>query len=173
MTDCQRCWNKKCGRSEGKCKKFEVPGCWQGFDTWHKQPGKGKCKCKTVRNWYTRRTGTSYNSILDTGPAGHPKANSFSPILFEKNVPVWLWLDNAVKKGRGPKCCAYRCKGQGRLKKPTPRTTVTPGQSTTSKSVAPAFQSFETVLAVRKAMAYYEPCNFKKTKRWRRANCRY
>jgi hypothetical protein len=58
------------------------------------------------------------------------------------------------------------------MKGPTPRTTATPGQATSSKSVAPAFQSFETVLAVRKALAYYEPSNYKKTKRWRRANCR-
>ena len=63
------------------------------------------------------RTGTSYNSIYDTGPAGHPKANSFSPILFEKNIAPLLWLDNAVKKGKGLKGCHYRCKGHNRLKR--------------------------------------------------------
>ncbi len=171
MTSCQKNWVPKCGSVGGNCKRYEVPGCWQGYDTWHKQPG--KCGCIKPRKWYTRRTGTSYNSILDTGPLGHPKANGFSNVLFEKNVPVWLWLDNAVKHGKGPKHCRYRCKGQGRLKCNSVKTTATPVNSTTSRSVAPPFQSYETVLAVRKAMAYYDPKNYKKSKKWRRANCRY
>ena len=99
--------------------------------------------------------------------------NSSSQVLFGKQRAGYFWLDQATRRDKGPECCPNRSKGHGRLKKPTPMTTVTPGQSTTSKSVAPAFQSFETVLAVRKAMAYYEPSNFRKTKKWRRANCRY
>ena len=171
MTSCQKNWVPKCGSVDGKCKRYEVPGCWQGYDTWQKQPG--KCGCIKPRKWYERRTGTSYNSILDSGPLGHPKANGFSNVLFEKNIPVWLWLDNAVKHGKGPRHCKYRCKGQGRLKCSSVQTTSTPGNATTSRSVAPAFQSYETVLAVRKALAYYDPKNYKKSKRWRRANCRY
>ncbi len=171
MTSCQKNWVPKFGTVNGKCKRFEVPGCWQGYDTWQKNPGRcGKVK---PRKWYVRRTGTSYNSISDTGPLGHPKANGFSNILFEKNVPAYLWLDNAVKHGKGPNSCRYRCKGHGRLKGPTPQTTVTPGNATTQRSVAPAFQSYETVLAVRKAMAYYDPKNYKTSKRWKHANCKY
>ena len=171
MTSCQKNWVPKCGSVEGKCKRFQVPGCWQGYDTWQK--GQGKGGCVKPRKWYVRRTGTSYNSILDTGPLGHPKANGFSNVLFEKNVPVWLWLDSATRRGKGPTACRYRCKGHGRLKGPAPAQTSTPSHSSSSRSVAPPFQSYETVLAVRKAMAYYDPKNYKTSKKWRRANCRY
>ena len=143
MTSCECGWQAKCGVSNGKCKDFFVPGCWQGYDTW--QSKKGKCIRPEVQNWYWRRTGTSYNSTLDTGPSGHPKANGFSNVLFEKT------------------------------KGPAPSTTTTAGSATTSRSVGHAFESYETVLAVRKAMAYYEPSNFKKRRKhkWRHPNCRY
>lgn len=173
MTSCECGWKSKQAVYNGKCKDYKVPGCWQGYDTW--QSKKGKHICPEVKNWYWRRTGTSYNSTLDTGPEGHPNANSFSNVLFETTVPCYLWLSQAAKKGRGPKNCRFRCKGHGRLKGPTPRTSTTPGQATTSSSVAPQFQSYETVLAVRKAMAYFEPSNFKKRKKnkWKHPNCRY
>ena len=172
MTSCQKNWNYQHGVFDGKCKKYGVPGCWKGYDTWEKTPG--KCTKKKIRHWYTRRTGTSYNSTQDSGPAGHPKANSFSPILFEKKVAGLLWLDNAVKRGKGPNCCPYRCKGHNRLKGQTPYQIATSSNAgSSSRSVIPPFNSYSDVLAVRKAMAYYNPKNYKKNKKWKRANCRY
>jgi len=175
MTSCQCNYVTGCGSVKGKCKDFCRKGCWSNYHLWKPHKG-GDCQsnCKMTPNqWYVRRTNTHYNSILDTGPLGHPKANGFGPVMFEKNIPVWLWLDNAVKHGKGPKHCRYRCKGHGRLKGPTPATCTTPGGATTSRSVAPAFQSYETVLAIRKAKAYFDPKNYKRHKRWHRANSRY
>ena len=175
MTSCQKGYVTKCGTVDGKCKTYCDKGCWQGYNIW-KAPKGQKCNTcckKEPEYWYSRRTGTSYNSILDTGPLGHPRANGFSNVMFEKNVPVYLWLDNALKHGKGPRSCRYRCKGQGRLKCGGPATRTTPGSATSSKSVAPAMQSFETVLAIRKAQAYYDPANYRKSKKWKRANCRY
>ena len=171
MTTCEKNWQLKCGTFNGKCKTVNVPGCWQGFDTYRK--GVGKCGCTKLKNKYVRRTGTSYNSIMNSGPLGHPKANSFDPVLFETNVPVWMWLDQATRRNKGNKYCKNRCKGQRRLKGRTPRTTSTPGSNTSSRNVAPPLQSYETILAIRKAKAYYEPANYKKNRKWKRANCKY
>jgi hypothetical protein len=172
MTSCYNKWIPKNNIYNGKCKNYMIPPCWQGYNTFTKE--KGKCGKVKPAKWYVRRAGTSYNSIQDSGPSGHPKANGFSPILFEKNVPVWLWLDNAEKRrNKNNKSCPSRCKGQGRLKRPTPLVSAYAPSHTSSKSVAPAFQSYETVLAVRKAKAYYEPVNYKKYKKWHRVNCRY
>lgn len=172
MTSCQKNWVFDTRVLDGKCKKYGIKGCWQGYDTWEKKPG--PCGEIKPRYWYTRRTGTSYNSIYDSGPAGHPKANSFSPILFEKNIAPLLWLDNAVKKGKGLRGCHYRCKGHNRLKGPSPYQIAASAQAGSgARSVAPPFDSYETVLAVRKAQAYYNPKNYKKSKKWKRANSKY
>ena len=171
MSICQKNWKPQHNIINGKCKKYMIPGCWNGYDTFQK--GAGKCGCVKRRYSYVRRTGTSYNSISNTGPLGHPKANGFGSILFEKNIPAYMWLDQATRRSKGNKYCKNRCKGQQRLKYPMPRTTSTPGNQTSSRSVAPPFQSYETVLAVRKAKAYFDPSNYKRHKKWRHANCRY
>ena len=170
MTHCQKNWKLKQGVFNGKCQKKQVPGCWDGYNTWIK--GLGKCSKGKPLNWYVRRTGAHYNSISDTGPLGNPKANGFGPILFSKSVPCYLWLDNSVKHGKGPASCRYRCKGQHRDIRPV--NSISSRTSTSSSSnVAPPFQSYESVLAVRKTMAYYNTDNYKTHKKWKRANCKY
>jgi hypothetical protein len=44
--------------------------------------------------------------------------------------------------------------------------TSTPINQGGGRTVAPPFQSYETVLAVRKAQAAFDPKNFKRSKKW-------
>ena len=127
----------------------------------------------TPKQWHVRRTGAHYNSILDTGPLGNAKANNFGPVLFEKSVPAYLWLANSVKHGKGPKSCRHRCKGHRQANSDRANAISSRTGTSSSSNVAPPFQSYESVLAVRKTMAYYNADNYKTHKKWKRANCKY
>ena len=160
MTSCMKGMNPVCNPNGPN---FYVEGCWQGYDSTVRL--NDRCHTKKTHHYNCRRRGR-YNSIEDTGPLGHPKANGFSSVLFQSKLPVYLWLDNATKHGRGPKRCRYRCKGHHRLGNPSPTMTSTPTNQGGGRTVAPPFQSYETVLAVRKAQAAFDPRNFKKSKKW-------
>ena len=160
MGDCEKGLVEVCNPNGSN---YFVSGCWRGYNTQYRKMD--DCKTLKTHQYYTRRgncgcCSTTYNSSKDKG---------FGGVLFSQNVPTYLWLNQAVQHGKGPKNCRYRCKGQSKLKSHV-NITATPAQHSGSRTVAPAFDSFETVLAVRKAQAYYDPANFKRSKKWRRNN---
>ena len=165
MTNQTCCINKN-GVFNKKCyNNIKFPGCWQ-----YCTEKQGKCFDKQIMTWYSRRCGTGYDTISYKGPSGNSSANGFSGVLFTKKAPGWLWDNQAFKREKGPKCCLNRTKGHKHAKNCFVNKTTTPSSSSMSKSVIPAFHSFDDVLAVRKTMAFYDPKNFKKSKSFKR-NC--
>jgi len=160
----QVCCVKKSGVFNGKCEKnVQFPGCWR-YCTQSVYP----CKKGKLYTWYSRRCGTGYDTISYKGPGGNPQANGFASVLFTKKAPVWIFADQADRYHKGPKCCPNRSKGHKKSKACYHNNNATPVNSTLSKSTIPVFNSFEDVLAVRKTMAFYDPKNFKKHKKFTR-----
>ena len=166
MPNCKQKWNINQGILNGKCTKFKTPSIWQGYNTTYKLLG--KCKKPQLNQWYVRNKGAIYSNGSGTGPLGNPKANNYGPVLFEKSIPAYFWLNNAVKHGNAN----TRCKGQKRLKGCDLNTINSKTSTSSSSNVAPPFQSYETVLALRKSMAYYDTDNYKTYKKWKRSNCK-
>ena len=149
--------------SQSKKIHHKRPCCWNYCQT--KVTCDGKLKHHT---YLTRRCHTGYNSATFKGSGGH---SSFAGVLFSQKAPMWLHEDQSLRHHKGLSHCPNRTKGHRRSKCYTFNNTVTPGSSSISKSVIPAMHSFEDVLEVRKTMAFYDPRNFKRSRRHRRHCC--
>lgn len=167
MPNCQNnCKGSHLLIKKGNCKKnVKVPGCWQYCNQYIDKYGNFK-----NLQYYSRRCGTGYDTISYSGPSGN--SDSFAGVLFTKKVPGWLFVDQSLRHSKGPKSCPNRCKGHKKANVCWNNGKITPTTQTTSKSTIPVMNSYEDVLAIRKTMAFYDPRNFKKSKKFRRSCCK-
>jgi hypothetical protein len=121
-------------------------------------------------NHLSRRCHTGYHSSSHTGPLGHHKASNFAGVLFSNKAAGWLHLNESLKHRSGCKK-SKKIRQRGKIKPCWTYQTLTPASSTVSKTVVPAMSSFEDILEIRKTMAYYDPRNFKRSKKFRRNCC--